>query len=156
MASTGSPRPESNKPWSTCIISPTRWNGIWRRATPRRSSSPTSAPNLLGTGGGIAKALPKLGDAPFYLTNSDTFWLDGVKPNFARLAEAYDPDSMDALLLLAPTAGSIGYDGRGDYAMLPDGRLRRRGERKSCLISMPAPQSFRPRCLPTRREALSR
>ena len=35
---------------------------------------------------------------------------------------------MDALLLLAPTAGSIGYEGRGDYAMLSDGRLRRRGE----------------------------
>ena len=36
---------------------------------------------------------------------------------------------MDALLLMAPTAGSIGYDGRGDYAMRPDGTLQRRGER---------------------------
>ena len=84
---------------------------------------------LLGTGGGIAKALPQLGDAPFFLINSDTFWLDGVKPNFARLADAYDADTMDALLLLAPTADSIGYAGRGDFAMLPDGRLQRRGER---------------------------
>src|SRR5580658_10319733 len=83
---------------------------------------------LLGTGGGIAKALPKMGDAPFFLVNSDTLWLDGVKPNFARLAEAYDAETMDALLLLAPTTGSIGYEGRGDYAMLPDGRLRRRAE----------------------------
>jgi MurNAc alpha-1-phosphate uridylyltransferase len=83
---------------------------------------------LLGTGGGIAKALPQLGNAPFFLINSDTFWLDGVKPNFARLAEVFDPDTMDALLLLAPTAGSIGYEGRGDYAMLPDGRLQRRAE----------------------------
>lgn len=83
---------------------------------------------LLGTGGGIAKALPQLGGAPFFLINSDTFWLDGVKPNFARLAEAYDEKTMDALLLLAPTAGSIGYEGRGDYAMSPDGRLRRRTE----------------------------
>jgi N-acetyl-alpha-D-muramate 1-phosphate uridylyltransferase len=81
---------------------------------------------LLGTGGGIANALPKLGDAPFFLVNSDTLWLDGVKPNFARLAEAFEFDEMDALLLLAPTNGSIGYSGRGDYAMLPDGRLRRR------------------------------
>jgi N-acetyl-alpha-D-muramate 1-phosphate uridylyltransferase len=81
---------------------------------------------LLGTGGGIAKALPQLGDAPFFLINSDTFWLDGVKPNFARLAENFDAKTMDALLLLAPTTGSIGYEGRGDYAMLPDGRLRRR------------------------------
>jgi MurNAc alpha-1-phosphate uridylyltransferase len=85
---------------------------------------------LLGTGGGIAKALPQLGDAPFFLINSDTFWLDGVKPNFARLAENFDAASMDALLLLAPTAGSIGYSGRGDYMMLADSRLRRRGEQE--------------------------
>ncbi len=85
---------------------------------------------LLGTGGCIAKALPQLGDAPFFLVNSDTVWLDGVKPNFARLADAFDPETMDALLLLAPTAESIGYGGRGDFAMLPDGRLRRRGERE--------------------------
>ena len=40
----------------------------------------------------------------------------------------FDPATMDALLLLAPTADSVGYVGRGDFAMLPDGRLRRRGE----------------------------
>jgi N-acetyl-alpha-D-muramate 1-phosphate uridylyltransferase len=83
---------------------------------------------LLGTGGGIARALPKLGDAPFFLVNSDTVWLDGVKPNFVRLAETFDPEMMDVLLLLATAAGSIGYEGRGDFAMQPDGRLRRRGE----------------------------
>jgi N-acetyl-alpha-D-muramate 1-phosphate uridylyltransferase len=83
---------------------------------------------LLGTGGGIAKALPELGDAPFFLVNSDTLWLDGVRPNFARLAEAFDADAMDVLLLLAASKGSIGYEGRGDYAMRPDGRLQRRGE----------------------------
>ena len=83
---------------------------------------------LLGTGGGVAKALPELGDAPFFLVNSDTVWLDGVKPNFGRLAAAFDPAAMDALLLLAPAADSIGYAGRGDFAMLRDGRLRRRGE----------------------------
>jgi len=85
---------------------------------------------LLGTGGGIAKALPLVGDAPFFLVNSDTLWLDGVKPNFARLAENFDAASMDALLLLAPTAGSIGYEGCGDYAMLADSRLRRRAEQE--------------------------
>jgi len=83
---------------------------------------------LLGTGGGIAKALPQLGGGPFFLVNSDTLWLDGVRPNFVRLAETFDPATMDALLLLAPTAGSIGYSGRGDFAMSADGRLRRRGE----------------------------
>jgi N-acetyl-alpha-D-muramate 1-phosphate uridylyltransferase len=84
---------------------------------------------LLGTGGGIAKALPALGNAEFFLANSDTLWLDGAKPNFARLAEAFDAEAMDALLLLAPTTGSLGYEGRGDYAMSPDGRLQRRGDR---------------------------
>ena len=71
-----------------------------------------------------------MGDAPFFLVNSDTLWLDGVKPNFARLAEAFDAETMDALLLLAPTTGSLGYDGRGDYAMLADDRLRRRSEQE--------------------------
>jgi N-acetyl-alpha-D-muramate 1-phosphate uridylyltransferase len=85
---------------------------------------------LLGTGGGVVRALPKLGDAPFFHINSDTIWIDGVKPNLARLADAFDPAAMDALLLLAPTTGSIGYTGRGDFTMAADGRLKPRGERE--------------------------
>jgi MurNAc alpha-1-phosphate uridylyltransferase len=85
---------------------------------------------LLGTGGGVVKALPELGAAPFFHMNSDTLWVDGVKPNLTRLAEAFEADKMDALLLLAPTTGSIGYADRGDFAMAPDGRLRARAERE--------------------------
>lgn len=85
---------------------------------------------LLGTGGGVKKALPELGNAPFFHINSDTIWIDGVKPNLARLAGAFDPATMDALLLLAPTAGSIGYSGRGDFTMSPEGALRRRAEQE--------------------------
>ena len=85
---------------------------------------------LLGTGGGVVKALAHLGDAPFFYMNSDTLWIDGVRPNLPRLAEAFDPATMDALLLLAPTTTSIGYDARGDFAMSTDGRLRRRPERE--------------------------
>jgi N-acetyl-alpha-D-muramate 1-phosphate uridylyltransferase len=85
---------------------------------------------LLGTGGAVVKALSELGGAPFFHINSDTIWVDGVKPNLTRLAEAFDPASMDALLLLAPSSGSIGYAGRGDFVMAPDGRLRRRAERE--------------------------
>src|SRR6201987_551083 len=59
--------------------------------------------NLLGPGGGIAKALPQLGETPFFLVNSDTLWLDGIRPNFARLAENFDASAMDGLLLLAPS-----------------------------------------------------
>jgi N-acetyl-alpha-D-muramate 1-phosphate uridylyltransferase len=85
---------------------------------------------LLGTGGAVVKALPVLGDTPFFHMNSDTIWIDGVKPNLTRLVDTFDPAAMDALLLLAPTTGSIGYAGRGDFAFAADGRLTRRGERQ--------------------------
>lgn len=84
---------------------------------------------LLDTGGGVVKAMPKLGGGPFFHVNSDTIWIDGVVPNLTRLAEAFDPARMDGLLLLALAATSIGYSGRGDFTMAPDGRLVRRGER---------------------------
>ena len=83
---------------------------------------------VLGTGGAVVKALPLLGNEPFFHLNADTMWIDGVRPNLARLAEAFDPDRMDILLLMAPTTSSIGYSGRGDYSMLPDGALRKRRE----------------------------
>jgi N-acetyl-alpha-D-muramate 1-phosphate uridylyltransferase len=85
---------------------------------------------LLGTGGGPLKALTTLGAAPFFHVNSDSIWIEGVTPNLMRLAASFDQASMDALLLLAPTAGSIGYDGRGDFALSSDGRLRPRAERE--------------------------
>jgi len=85
---------------------------------------------LLDTGGGVVKALPLLGTEPFLLVNSDSIWLDGTRSNLQRLAAAFDPEQMDALLLLAPSATSIGYSGRGDFAMAPDGRLRPRAERE--------------------------
>lgn len=85
---------------------------------------------LLETGGGIVKALPRLGEAPFYLINSDSFWIEGSRPNLDVLAEAWDETKMDALLLLAPTVGSIGYDGPGDFQMDDTGLLSRRDERR--------------------------
>jgi MurNAc alpha-1-phosphate uridylyltransferase len=57
-------------------------------------------------------------------------WIDGVKSNLERLAAGFDAERMDALLLLASTANSVGYAGRGDFAMAPDGVLHRRPERE--------------------------
>jgi MurNAc alpha-1-phosphate uridylyltransferase len=85
---------------------------------------------LLDTGGGVVKASPELGPAPFFHLNADTIWIDGVQPNLARLVATFDPATMDALLLLAPIAGSIGYHGRGDFNMASDGRLKPRPERE--------------------------
>ena len=85
---------------------------------------------LLDTGGGVVRALPLLGEKPFFHVNSDTIWIEGVTPNLSRLAAMFDPAQMDGVVLLAATAASIGYDGRGDFAMAPDGRLKRRAERE--------------------------
>jgi MurNAc alpha-1-phosphate uridylyltransferase len=85
---------------------------------------------ILDTGGGVVKALPHLGSAPFFHMNSDTLWIEGVTPNLSRLAAQFDAAGMDILLLLASTATSIGYEGRGDFNMAADGRLTRRPERE--------------------------
>src|ERR1700692_2991635 len=76
--------------------------------------------HVLGTGGGVVKALPLLGPAPFFHVNADTLWIDGVRTNLARLAETFDPSRMDILLLMGAANTTIGYGGSGDYAMLPD------------------------------------
>jgi len=83
---------------------------------------------ILGTGGAVVNALPLLGSDPFFHLNADTMWIDGVRPNLARLAETFDPATMDILLLMAPTTASIGYKGAGDYAMAADGALKKKRE----------------------------
>jgi len=81
---------------------------------------------LLDTGGGVARALPLLGEA-FYVVNSDVFWLDGGDSVLLRLAAAFDPAAMDAVLLLQRTATAAGYEGNGDYFLdRPDNPRRRR------------------------------
>ena len=96
------------------------------RETPRIIISDERA-ELLETGGGVRKALPLLGDEPFITFNSDSLWIEGKEPNLLRLVQAWDPDRMDILMLVAPLSTSIGFEGRGDFHQDPDGRLRRRG-----------------------------
>ncbi|MBO0346503.1 nucleotidyltransferase family protein [Roseibium limicola] len=86
---------------------------------------------LLETGGGIKKALPMLGDEPFFQLNADTaYWIEGVKPNLEHMIEAWDSERMDALLLVAETVNAVGYNGLGDFDMDVFGRLTRRPERR--------------------------
>jgi MurNAc alpha-1-phosphate uridylyltransferase len=83
---------------------------------------------LLDTGGGVAKVLPLLGAAPFYTVNADILWDEGPgAPALARLAEAFDDDAMDGLLLVVPLARAVGYDGKGDFNLDGEGRPIRRG-----------------------------
>lgn len=81
---------------------------------------------LLDTGGGVRKALPVLGTAPFLIHNSDSVWLDLANSNLHRLFAAWDSRRMDSLMLLAPAATSMGYAGLGDFSLDADGRTVRR------------------------------
>lgn len=81
---------------------------------------------LLETGGGMVKALPLIDADPFFCLNSDNVWLDGPRTVFAALSEAWDPEQMDALLLLVSHARAFNYTGRGDFHLDPLGRISRR------------------------------
>ncbi|KUO54355.1 MAG: mannose-1-phosphate guanylyltransferase [Sphingomonadales bacterium BRH_c42] len=79
---------------------------------------------LLETGGGMAKALAHLPD-PFFCLNADNIWLDGPRNAFADLSRYWNPDAMDALLMVVPHARAHNFDGQGDFRMDGDGRLTR-------------------------------
>jgi len=100
---------------------------------------------LLETGGGVTKALPLLGDAPFYVVNSDIVWLNGPLPALHRLAAAWDDAAMDGLLLLQRTASASGYDGAGDFFLDPLGVPRRRREREVAPLLFAGVQILHPR-----------
>ncbi|MCB2089565.1 MAG: nucleotidyltransferase family protein [Sphingomonadaceae bacterium] len=80
---------------------------------------------LLETGGGMVKAAPQLPD-PFFALNADNIWLEGPRNAFADLSSRWDPDRMDALLLMVPHARALNYRGKGDFHMDPHGRISRR------------------------------
>ncbi|RAU23474.1 mannose-1-phosphate guanylyltransferase [Paramagnetospirillum kuznetsovii] len=100
---------------------------------------------LLETGGGVAKALPLLGHAPFFVANSDIIWTDGATPALERLAHAWVDADMDALLLLQPVKTAVGYDGKGDFFINANDTLRRRGEADSAPLLFSGVQILHPR-----------
>lgn len=80
---------------------------------------------LLDSAGGIVKALPLLGAAPFILLNADTFWIDADRSNLAALGAAWDASQMDMLLMLVPVADTTGHGTKTDFLIDGDGRLAR-------------------------------
>jgi len=80
--------------------------------------------SILDTGGAVANALPLFGGKPFFTQNSDSLWVEGMGRALERMQTRWDPEAMDALMLLAPCVTAIGYDGRGDC------KLKRRAEMK--------------------------
>lgn len=80
-------------------------------------------PDILDTGGGLRRALPKLGEGPVFTLNTDAVWT-GPNP-LMTLASAWRPDEMDALLLLVPRGRALGHSGTGDFLPDASGRLTR-------------------------------
>ena len=104
---------------------------------------------LLDTGGGVKKALPRLGTGPFLIHNANSVWIEGVGSNLARLMQVWDDARMDCLMMLALASHSLGYQGRGDFAFEPDGRIRRRRVEQEMVpfaftgVSLAHPRLFR-------------
>jgi len=86
-----------------------------------RISDETDA--ILGTGGGIVRALPHFEGEPFFLHNSDSIWAEGYGHALERVNARWNPETMDSLLLMASLVTSMGYEGRGDFLMDSEGRL---------------------------------
>ena len=76
-----------------------------------------SAP--LETGGGLKRARSLLGEAPVWVANIDSVWIEQA-PAMPALAAAWRPAEMDSLLLFARMERTLGFDGAGD-AFLDDG-----------------------------------
>lgn len=103
-----------------------------QRTAPKITLSPEVT--LLETGGGVAKALGRLGASPFFVVNADVAWTDGAEPALLRLAAAWRARAMDALLLVQSVARATGYDGAGDFEIASDGRLSRRTGDRAPLV----------------------
>ena len=80
---------------------------------------------LLETGGGVVKALSLLGEDPVFVCNIDAIWVE-FAPALRALSKAWKPKMMDELFLLARRDAALGYGGKGDFDLDPDGRLVRR------------------------------
>lgn len=92
---------------------------------------------LLDSGGGIAKALPALGDAPFVILNADTFWLDDepASPALGELIAGFDPATTDIAMLVADLGRTTGHGPASDFRIDGEGRLERfRGTGRGAVV----------------------
>jgi len=81
---------------------------------------------LLETGGGVKHALPLLPDEPIFLINGDAFWVDKPEQTcLEKLAQYWDSDKMDILLLLQPVTSMTHTKAVGDYNLNKDGKATR-------------------------------
>lgn len=104
--------------------------------------------HLLETGGGLAKAAPILGETPIFVANIDSVWRETDGPSeLSKLAQAFDPERMDVLLLITPVENTLGFDGPGDFFLEADGQLTRRNDQPAAPYAYTGVQILHPRVL---------
>lgn len=100
---------------------------------------------LLDTGGGVVKALDHFGDAPFFVLNSNSIWVEGPAATLPAMIEHWNPDHMDGLLLLADMESAMGYEGMGDFVLKAEGHVLRAREHAGAAYAYPGVQIVHPR-----------
>ena len=100
---------------------------------------------ILGTGGGVVKALPLFDGESFFILNSDSVWVEGYVSPLSAMQRMWEPGQMDGLLLLAPMTTAMGYEGRGDFLLDANGHIARVPERTSSPFAYPGVQIVHPR-----------
>lgn len=77
---------------------------------------------LLGTGGGVKRALPMLHSDPFFVMNTDAFWPNGSDRPLARMIARYaDPE--DVVILCIQPSRATGFSRSHDFCLDPMGRV---------------------------------
>ena len=80
---------------------------------------------LLDSAGGIIKALPLIGDEPFFVLNADSFWLENKSNNLLELSKGFEPDKMDIRLLVTGIKNSTGHSKGYDFVLNQQGLIQR-------------------------------
>jgi len=100
---------------------------------------------ILGTGGGVVKALPNFEGESFFILNSDSVWVEGYNSALAVMQRLWEPEKMDGLLLLAAMTTAMGYEGRGDFLLDAQGYISRVPELTSSPYAYSGVQIAHPR-----------
>ena len=99
---------------------------------------------LLDTGGGVVKALHHFKDAPFFILNSDSIWVEGPVAALPAMIEHWNPARMDGLLLLADMQTAMGYEGMGDFVLKAEGHVLRARDHAGAAYAYPGVQIAHP------------